>query len=88
MLVEDVQAALLNQRWEPGWKSLIPASRTLGVWPHELLERVGAIFGAAEPRASVRLCLELVLEVLALAPPRHAVRRAQTMILDALARNN
>ena len=89
LLVDDVRGALrvlfaVNRRWERGWKWLRPARRTLAVKPAHLVERIDAIFAAAEPTMAVRACLELVLEVLALAPPREDVARAQTTIREAL----
>jgi hypothetical protein len=91
LLVDDVQAALrvlfaVNRRWERGWRWLRPACRTLAVAPDGFADRVDAIFAASDRAASVRLCLELVLDTLALAP-RDDVARARRTIRQALSRN-
>jgi len=92
MLVDDVKAALrvlfaFNRQWEVGWKWLIPATDMLRARPDGLVRRIDSIFGAADPARSLRLCLELVVEVLMLAAPREAVHRAHVTISEALERH-
>jgi hypothetical protein len=92
LLVDDLKAALrvlfaVNERWETGAKWLRPASRALAAQPERLVERVEAVFAAADAPTSVRVCLELLLDVLALAPERDDVARAAHTVREALRRH-
>jgi hypothetical protein len=89
LLVDDLKTALrvlfaVNRRWEVGVKWLRPASQALPLKPERFVERVDAVFGSTDRPTSVRLCLELVLDILALAPQRDDVQRAQHTIREVL----
>jgi hypothetical protein len=89
VLIDDLKTALrvlfaVNRRWEVGVKWLRPASQALPLKPERFIERVDAVFASTDPLTSVRLCLELVLDILALAPRRNDVERARRTIQEAL----
>lgn len=73
----------LNRRWEPDWKWLEPESKMLTSKPARLVERVNALVSTPDADESVRQCLQLIIETLALLPPEFDTELAHTRVREA-----
>jgi hypothetical protein len=74
----------INRQWEPDWKWIEPASRTLTIKPARLTERTNEILSTPHLVQAETGCLELILDTLALVPPPHDVTRPASIIAESL----
>lgn len=86
-LLNDLNAMIsllyaINQRWQPSGKWTLTAARELPLMPERWHERIDTIL-TAPPEEGVHLCLELLLDALALVPPQYDVSAAVTTLQEA-----
>jgi hypothetical protein len=74
----------INRQWEPDWKWIEPASRTLTIKPMRLIGRTDEILSTPHLAQANVGCLELILETLALVPPPYDVTRPASIIAESL----
>jgi hypothetical protein len=87
-LIQEVERCLrllfaINQVWEPDYKWLAHEQQRLQLAPAGLVERVNAVFAAAEPDTRVHRCLDLIADALALVPAPYDVALQRQRIAEA-----
>jgi hypothetical protein len=88
VLARELQNALrilfaINRQWEPDWKWIAQVTDMLAIKPERLAERINEVF-SSPPEQSLRLCLQLIQEILLLAPPSCDVAQALATIEQCL----
>lgn len=75
----------VNRRWQPSGKWTLTVARDLPRMPERWRERIDDIL-TAPPEESVHLCVELMLDALALVPPEYDVSAAVAALREAIKR--
>jgi hypothetical protein len=88
ILVRELHNALrvlfaINRQWEPEWKWIAHITGGLAIKPERLAERINEVF-SSPPEQSLRLCLQLIAEILRLVPPPYDVSLALATIEQSL----
>jgi hypothetical protein len=89
VLVSEVQRLLrvlfaANQQWEPEWKWISSITSTLAYQPDDLLERIEIICTEKDLAQRVRVCFQLIYDVLSLLPPEYDCTQARNTMLASL----
>lgn len=92
-LIQEIERALrlvfaVNTQWEPDYKWLWFEQQRLQHTPDRLAERVNEVFETPDAAHSIRLCFDLILDILALVPAPHDVSVQVQRITEALQPNN
>jgi hypothetical protein len=77
----------LNQQWEPDWKWLQYATRSLGCKPERLFERINSMLFLSTPQQSITTCLQLMRDTLLLVPAPYDTSQALTNIQQSQAKH-
>lgn len=72
----------INRRWYPSSKWTLTVARELSIMPERWRERIDEVL-TASPEESIYLCVELMLDALALVPPEYDVSAAIAVLSEA-----